>query len=211
MAVDEPGRDRLFDHEYDGIREYDNPMPRWWVWIFGLTILFCFPYVLHYHFGRGPSIEERLEMEKEAYANMLIATYGDLEPDVPTLVRYMEDDVAMTGMASLFKGKCAQCHLADGSGSVGPNLTDDHWINVDGIGDIPRILREGVTGKGMPAWGEQLTETQIVLLSSYVARLRSEPLEGKQPQGEAIPPWPEPEELPAEEAAAAHEEGTETG
>jgi cytochrome c oxidase cbb3-type subunit 3 len=96
----------------------------------------------------------------------------------------------MTGMAGLFRGKCAQCHLADGSGNVGPNLTDDSWINVRTVTDIPKLLQEGVVTKGMPAWGDQLTETQIVLLSSYVAQLSRNPVAGKEPQGDPIPPWP---------------------
>jgi cytochrome c oxidase cbb3-type subunit 3 len=182
-------RDRLFDHEFDGIREYDNPLPGWWMLLFALTILFCGPYILYYHFGVGPSIEAKLEAEHEAYATRLLATYGDLEPDRDTLLRYMDDQVVMTGMAGLFRGRCAQCHLADGSGSVGPNLTDDAWINVTQVTDIPRIVAQGVPAKGMPAWGDRLTETQVVLLSSYVAGLRRRPVSGKEAQGRHIPPW----------------------
>jgi cytochrome c oxidase cbb3-type subunit 3 len=182
-------RDRVFDHEYDGIREYDNPMPAWWVWIFAASIIFCFPYVMWYHLGAGPSIHDGYEGELAAYAAQLLETYGELEPDAPTILSFMDDDVAMAGMASLFKSKCAQCHLADGSGSVGPNLTDDSWINVKTLTDIPNVITTGVDKKGMPRWGDTLTKTQIVLISSYVARLRGHPVPGKAPQGEIIPPW----------------------
>lgn len=188
---DRPERDRLFDHEYDGIREYDNPLPGWWMLLYALTILFCVPYVMYYHVGIGPSIYDNLAAEREAYANQLLATYGDLSPDRETLLQYMDDQVAMTGMAGLFRGRCAQCHLADGSGSVGPNLTDDSWINVKEITDIPRVVTQGVPTKGMPAWGDRLTETQVVLLSSYVAGLRRHAVPGKEPQGNPIPPWGE--------------------
>ena len=151
--ADEPYRDKLFDHEYDGIREYDNPMPAWWVWMFVLSVLFAFPYVLWYHIGNGPSILDALEAEQAAYAEKLLATYGDLSVDEPTILRMMEDENAMLAMKGLFKGKCSQCHLADGSGSVGPNLTDDHWKNVKGVVDIAEVIRTGITTKGMPAWG----------------------------------------------------------
>ncbi|RMG47927.1 MAG: cytochrome C oxidase Cbb3 [Acidobacteria bacterium] len=190
MSSREPERDKLFDHDYDGIREYDNPLPRWWVFIFVGTILFCFPYVVYYHFTPGRTIYDALDREVAAYADKLLATYGELTPDEDTILRFMDDDVAMTGMASLFKGRCAQCHLADGSGNVGPNLTDDSWIHVKTLTDIPRVIKNGVPLKGMPAWGERLTDTQIVLLSAYVARLRRNPVPGKAPQGEVIPPWP---------------------
>lgn len=190
-------RDQVFDHEYDGIKEYDNPMPRWWVYIFAGTCLFVFPYIVYYHFGQGPSVHDKLDAEIAAYAEQLMATYGELEPDVPTLVRYMQDDVAMTGMAGLFKGKCAQCHQADGSGNVGPNLTDEHYVNIAQIVDIPELITNGLATKGMPAWGDRLTETQIVLLSSYVARLRDNPVPGKPPEGEIIASWPTVADLPA--------------
>jgi cytochrome c oxidase cbb3-type subunit 3 len=205
MAQDQE-RDKLFDHEYDGIREYDNPMPKWWIYIFLGTAIFCYPYIIYYHFGQGPSVHDQLEAERQAYAQQLLATYGDLQPDESTLVQYMHDDVAMTGMAGLFKGKCAQCHLADGSGSVGPNLTDDRWIHVKQITDIADILTEGKAGKGMPAWGDRLTQTQIVLLSSYVAQLSAKPVPGKEPQGDPIAPWPEaPAAAPAgDEAGTIH-------
>lgn len=183
-------RDKIFDHEYDGIREYDNPMPRWWVLLFVLSIVFCFPYIVWYHFSPGNTIEDALDAEIAAFAQQLLATYGELQPDAETLLRFMDDDVAMTGIAGLYKGKCAQCHLADGSGNVGPNLTDPAWINVREITDIATILDEGVVKKGMPAWGDKLTTTQLVLLSSYVARLSRTPVAGKAAEGTTIPAWP---------------------
>ena len=51
-------RGSLLHHDYDGIREYDNPMPKWWVYIFIASILFAFPYLLHYHFGKGLNLEQ---------------------------------------------------------------------------------------------------------------------------------------------------------
>jgi len=187
--MSESTQDRLFEHEFDGIREYDNPLPRWWIAIFALSVAAAFPYVLYYHVGAGPSIHDALEAEKVAYANRLLATYGELAGDEPTLLRYGADQVAMTAMAGLFRGKCATCHLADGSGNVGPNLTDDRWIHVRAIADLPRVIGEGVPDRGMPAWNEQLTKTQIVLLASYVATMREQPLPGKAAQGEPVPPW----------------------
>ncbi|MDH3626394.1 MAG: c-type cytochrome [Acidobacteriota bacterium] len=195
MANEDKQRDRLLDHNYDGIQEYDNPMPAWWIWLFVLPVLFAYPYILHYHFGSGPSIHDKLDKEIAAYANQLLATYGELAPDRKTILSFRTDETAMTGMSSLFRGRCAQCHLADGSGNVGPNLTDDHWKNVTTVTDIPGLIRDGLPVQGMPAWGDRLTETQIVLLSSYVARLRDQPVAGKNPEGDPIPPW---DEIPAE-------------
>lgn len=203
MSARQTERDRVFDHDYDGIREYDNPLPRWWVYIFVGTILFCFPYVVYYHFTPGRTIYDAYEREVAAYAKQLLATYGELKPDEATIRRYMDDDLAMTGMASLFKGKCARCHMPDGSGNVGPNLTDRYWIHVRKLTDIPNVIKNGVQIKGMPAWGDRLTETQIVLLASYVARLQRHPVPGKEPQGVELPPWDAgaPADEPAGDAA----------
>ncbi len=197
--------DPLLDHEYDGIREYDNPMPGWWVWMFILTTLFAVPYVMWYGMGLGPSIHDNLEAEQVAFAEQLMAMYGDLEADQPTIITYMNEDAAMIGMSSLFKNKCAQCHRADGRGEVGPNLTDDYWVHVNTIVDIAEVIETGRDDKGMPAWGDKLSKTQIVLLSSYVAQLRRQPLEGKDPEGKEIAPWPD--EAPGETPDASDNGG----
>jgi len=195
-----PERDPLLDHEYDGIREFDNPLPGWWVWIFWITILFCIPYIMWYHIGLGPSIHDRYERELAAYAEQLMATYGDLEPDDATIRRFMDDSVAMTGMASLFRSRCAQCHLSDGSGSVGSNLTDAHWLHVRTLPDIYSVIAKGVPDRGMPGWEETLSPTQLVLLSSYVAQLGRNPKPGRPPEGAIRSPWPP---LPPDDDAGA--------
>jgi cytochrome c oxidase cbb3-type subunit 3 len=193
MAETGTEKDRLLDHEYDGIREYDNPLPGWWVWLFWATIIFCIPYVMWYHLGVGPSIHDKLDDEIAAYGEQIIATFGELAPDEQTIVAYMDRPEAMAAMASLFKGKCAQCHMADGSGSVGPNLTDNRWINVTQAADIATVIAQGGRpGKGMTAWEGQISETQIVLLSSYVAQLGRNPVDGKpaEPDSRVVDPWP---------------------
>jgi len=184
--------DLLLDHEYDGIKEYDNPLPGWWVWCFAITIIFCVPYTMWYHFGKGLSIWDKYDNEVTAYNESIFARYGTLEADQETILRFMNDDDALRSAESIFKGKCAQCHLADGSGDVGPNLTDTSWLSVKQITDIPRIITKGLPDKEMPEWGSKLTQTEIVLLSSYVAQLQNHPVAGKVAEGESIPPWDEP-------------------
>ncbi len=200
MANEKPQRDVLFEHTYDGIMEYDNPMPGWWVWMFIGSIVFSFLYVLFFHVGIGPTIWEQLEAEKAAYGQKLIAQFGNLEADEQTIASLSRNEDVMKSMGSLFKGKCAQCHAADGSGGVGPNLTDDAYLNIKTLPDIARILNKGVVEKGMPAWEEQFSDTQIVLMAAYVAHLRStDPGKGKDPQGETIDAWPEFEPTPPTE------------
>ncbi len=190
--------DLLLEHEVDGIREYDNPLPGWWVGLFWVTILFCLPYVLFYHSVDGRSIHDEYDQDVGEHAARLIEKYGKLTNDIPTLQKYMVDPTAMSAMQSLFKGKCAQCHSSDAGGGVGPNLTDDYYINIKKLDDIANVIRAGVPLKGMPTWGGQLSDTQIVLMASYVAQLRGRPIQGQAPKGEKIAPWPKPD--PANQA-----------
>ncbi|MBK6942262.1 MAG: cytochrome C oxidase subunit III, partial [Planctomycetes bacterium] len=66
---------------------------------------------------------------------------------------------------------------------------DDRWINVKSVTDITTVIRDGVVLKGMPTWKDQLSDTQIVLLASYVTKLAQSPKPGKEPQGEPIAPF----------------------
>ncbi|MEO0651777.1 MAG: cbb3-type cytochrome c oxidase N-terminal domain-containing protein [Planctomycetota bacterium] len=182
--------DNLMDHEYDGIREYDNPLPAWWSWTWIATIVFCIPYVMWFHLGEGPSIHDNLEQEKADFAALMMEQYGDLEADPATIAKYMHDDIAMAGMRNEFETNCARCHRADGGGLSGPNLTDDSWLHVGQIADIAQVISNGVPEKGMPSWSGALTDTQIVLMAAYVAQLREKPIgDGKAPQGSVLPPW----------------------
>ena len=184
----------ILDHDYDGIQEYDNPLPGWWKALFWVSILICVPYALYYHGAEGRSIEDDYEAEVAAFAAQLIATYGELAPDAETMLRFVDDEVAMAGMASQFRAKCAQCHRADGSGNVGPNLTDDRYVHVKKVEDLFTIISNGVVIKGMPAWRDQLSDTQRVLMAAYVASMRGQNLPGKAAEGEAIPEWSVPSE-----------------
>jgi len=189
--------DELLDHEYDGIREYDNPTPGWWHLIFWASILVCFPYVLFWHFSpMGWSEHEGYDASVAAYYRAQFAKFGDLTADEATIAGLMANENYMNSVAGTFIGKCASCHGQDGKGLVGPNLTDDAYINVKSLPDIYKTINEGVTLKGMPAWGRQLPNTEVVLLSAYVASLRgSGDGGGKAPEGEIAAPWPEAEPL----------------
>ncbi len=183
--------ERLMGHEYNGIREYDNPMPSWWVWSFIGSIVFCVPYLMYYHFGIGPSVEQEYEAEMGAFYDAQSALLGELEPDRATIVAYMGDRNMMLGMSSVFRANCVTCHGPGGRGGTGPNLTDDSYINIKVIEDLPIVIANGVDGRGMPSWSGKLTSNQVVLMAAYVASLRDGDSEGgSDPEGVVIPAWP---------------------
>jgi len=188
--------DKLFEHDFDGIREYDNPLPGWWKHLFTASVVFSFFYILYYHVGVGPSIEEKYEMEQTAYIEKQLELLGAIEPTNEYIVEYMNKPQWMQGMAGVFRGNCAQCHANDGGGNIGPNLTDDYWKNVTEPEDIYRVIANGIPGTQMAAWSDRLMDKQIIVLAAYVASLRgTTPAAPKEPEGSEIPPWPTLEEV----------------
>lgn len=190
-SMDAPQEPKLLDHDCDGIREYDNPMPAWWTSIFWVSILFAIPYFVFYHLGGvGTTMTDDYETEVGAFYEMQAAKLGDLKPDEPTILALASDSQKMLAGRNMFRANCATCHGPDGGGQTGPNLTDDHYINIRKPEDIYRVVHDGVKSKGMPEWATRFSEPQLVLLSAYVASLRgSHASAPRDPQGERIAPW----------------------
>jgi cytochrome c oxidase cbb3-type subunit 3 len=179
-------QDHLLDHNYDGIQEYDNPLPRWWLALFWATIIFTPLYILYFHFGGGMLAIERYDQEMIAFydnqAEELLAL-GEITEN--TLVDLMADQSMMNGGEKIFQAKCATCHGMFGEGGIGPNLTDDYWLHGGQLMDVYRTVREGVPAKGMLAWERQLRPAELMAVSSYVGTmLGTEPPNPKPPQGD---------------------------
>lgn len=191
----------LLDHDYDGIRELDNKLPPWWLYLFYGCILFGGIYLVRYEIMGGDDQETELRKEV-AQAKIDVAKYMLNAPD-----RMDEAKVTkLTDAPSLAKGKeifttnCAACHRADAGGQIGPNLTDDHWIFGGSIKNLfHTITNGGRDGKGMVAWKGTLKPTEIQQVASYVLSLQgSNPKDPKAPDGDV---WVDPElnkEKPAE-------------
>ncbi len=198
-------QDHLLDHNYDGIQEYDNPLPRWWLALFWATIIFTPLYILYFHFGGGMLAKERYDQEMIAFydkqAEELLAL-GEITENM--LVDLMADPSMMNGGEKIFQAKCATCHGMFGEGGIGPNLTDDYWLHGGQLMDVYRTVREGVPAKGMLSWERQLRPAELMAVSSYVGSLLgSEPPNPKAPQGES---YVRQAPAPVEEAEAAGEE-----
>ncbi len=186
------------DHAYDGIEEYDNPLPGWWKWVFIATIAFSPFYMLFYHGGAaGRSVEDQYGVALATNTRLQFAEIGNLTPDANTIATYMHKGSWVKVGESVFKANCISCHGRNGEGQVGPNLTDEMYKNVVKIDDIAKVINEGAGGGAMPKWSNRLHPNEVVLVSAYVASLRGKNVEGRIPEGRAIEPWPEA--LPEEE------------
>jgi cytochrome c oxidase cbb3-type subunit 3 len=200
--------DPLTGHDYDGIQEYDNPLPGWWKWLFVASILFSPPYFFFYHNGaEGRSLADKYDSELAANLQLQFAELGELEADRESVVKYLYEPSWLKVGQAVFKANCVSCHASDGGGLVGPNLTDEEYKNVKDIGDILTVLQKGANAGAMPAWNNRLSTNEIVLVSSYVASLRgtTPSTPPKAPEGRAIAPWPEP---PAPDAESTDAGGT---
>lgn len=182
----EQERDQILEHEYDGIQEYDNPMPRWWVNIFWATIVFSVLYAINIGpIGSGPGWIARYEAEVKAFAAS--QPQGGTGPDAAQLAALVDDPAALASGKAVYDQSCASCHRADGGGMIGPNLADDHWIHGGTLPDILRSIDEGILAKGMPAWGKLLRPEQVTAVTVYVASFRgTNPPDGKAPEGEMV-------------------------
>lgn len=181
-----PEDDHLLDHHYDGIQEYDNPLPRWWVYLFWATILFSLLYVLNLPGigvgkGRIASYEREMAEARAKYGDRLAAGASMSEPELLALVG---DALEVKAGKACFDLNCMPCHRADGGGMIGPNLTDVYWIHGGRPLEVMKTVREGVPQKGMPAWGQVLKPEQVASVTAYVLSLQgSNPANPKAPEG----------------------------
>jgi cytochrome c oxidase cbb3-type subunit 3 len=173
-------------HNYDGIRELDNRLPPWWLYGFYVTIVFAGIYLWRYHVSHTAPLsgEEyaiamaKAEAEKEAY---LKKSANNVDENTVVL---LTDASALAAGKNVFATNCAACHLTDGGGSVGPNLTDDYWLHGGSVKDIFKTVKYGVPEKGMRSWKEDLSPMQISQVTSYIKSLKgTKPANPKEPQG----------------------------
>ncbi|GAB5518471.1 MAG: hypothetical protein RhofKO_07220 [Rhodothermales bacterium] len=188
---DSKNQDRVIaGHRYDGIREYDNPMPGWWVWIFWATGIFAVIYVLGItYFDWFDTYEEDLsEGMAEIVALQEAAASGAPTFDAATLATYHEVAEHVDAGAGYYAQYCAACHGAEGQGLIGPNLTDEFWIHGNDDETMFRIITEGVLDKGMTPWEAILTPEQRAQTVAFIRSIYgTNPANAKDPQGDAYP------------------------
>lgn len=192
---DEPEIDPLTNdrylggHEYDGIRELDNKMPRWWLVLFFGSILFSIVYLIGYH------VTEWWPLQDEEYAIEMAAAESAMPAD-PHASIDLESLMPMTGESELAAGEvifgklCATCHGKFAEGLVGPNMTDMFWIHGDTtstairVRDLYQVMLTGVIQKGMISYKDQLSPTQMQEVIGFIFSLQgTNPPKPKAPEG----------------------------
>lgn len=173
------------EHEADGIKELDNLLPRWWVWLFWLCNVFAVAYLLYYHvFNAGELQAAAYEREAKAGEALKSAALAKFESNLSSL-EPSKDSAVLSQGAQIYNLYCAPCHRPDGGGLVGPNLTDDYWIHGATYGDSLKTIINGVPEKGMLSWRGTLKPNEIQAVASYIHSLRgSNPANPKPPENQ---------------------------
>jgi len=183
---------RLMTHAYDGIREYDNPLPGWWRAIFWASIVFAAGYWVWFHVaGWGTTPDARYRAALASYEGKRTEREAAEAKNVSeeALAHNTQDGKVLDHGAAIFATRCASCHTENGRGLIGPNLTDNYQLHGTSRMDIFNTVRGGVAGTAMPAWSEQMPATDVVAVATFVITLRGQNITGKEPQGQPVEPF----------------------
>jgi cytochrome c oxidase cbb3-type subunit 3 len=179
-------QDTVKEHVFDGIEEFDNKLPNWWMWIMYGSMVFALLYWIVFH-----TLEVRPLPREDFAQEMLAAQEAELERMAKagvsneSLMLMVEIPAKMEEGHELWVKHCVACHLEDGRGLVGPNMTDNYWVHGCEPMDNLKIVQEGVAAKGMPAWLNQLGPSRVQTVVAYLQTLRGTNVAGgKAPEGE---------------------------
>lgn len=183
----EEEKELLLNHDYDGIRELDNKLPPWWLYLFYATIAWALVYFYIYQIsGIGKTQQEvyyeEMKIADEKKADFLYKQANLVNENNVTAIT---DADALAEAQKVFMGNCLACHGAQGQGGIGPNLTDEYWLHGGSVKDVFKTIKYGVPEKGMIAWSDQLTPSTMQKVASYIMTLQgTNPPNAKERQGE---------------------------
>lgn len=164
-------RDQVLGHaaESDGIEEYDNPLPDWWLGMFYLCIVWALGYTVYYHFiahrSQPGSLAAEMAAAEQRWPRQAQAA------GAATLAITPE---AVVAGEAIFKANCVACHGADMKGGIGPNLLDSVWIHGGRPEEILHTITVGVPEKGMLTWGPILGAEKVAEVAAYVVQRNRE-------------------------------------
>ena len=186
--VDPSAPDRLLAHDYDGIQEFDNPLPGWWTTILWLCVLWSPFYAVWIHAGPERTFLDEFRQEANEIAKRRAEESLRNPVTDESLLTLAKDPASIQVGAKVFASKCVTCHGPQGQGKIGPNLTDRTWI----LGAAPTriyttISEGGRAGKGMRAWSKELGPTEMRKVAAFVLSLKgTSPPDPKAPEGELV-------------------------
>jgi len=161
----------MIDHDYDGIKELNNPPPAWLMWIFYGTIVWSVFYVFYYHVFYddsnipddlkvyGAQVNEYTAEVDEAKAALPVSTFDEKNVELIT------DEAKLAEGLTLYTANCNSCH---GASSIGPDLSDEAWLHGGSVTEVFGVIKNGVSGTAMTGYSKRMSNTQIQNVSSYI-------------------------------------------
>lgn len=191
----------IIDHGFDGIKELDNALPQWWLSLFYFGVVFCITYMLSYAFTDFAHMDREYE-EEMAILDERDAKWAEANDiTIEGAVNKSNDPAIVEEGKKIFTQNCTQCHLDAGKGGIGPNLTDDAWINhenEDLFLNIYGVIYDGAPhNPQMRAFGQrkELSGLAIEKVASYVYHINqvektlTEADGAAAPQGDVVEAW----------------------
>lgn len=191
----------IIDHGYDGIMELDNALPQWWLAMFYMGIVFMVVYMLAYGFTDFAHADVEYDNHMAVAEKQVETWVKNNDIDINGAQNLYTDAQALEAGKETFELVCATCHTSTGGGGIGPNLTDDYWVNQtqeDLFKNIYDIIYNGSPNDPqMRPFGakQELTGLAIEKVASYVYYLNQEaPIiteseGGAAPQGDKVAEW----------------------
>jgi cytochrome c oxidase cbb3-type subunit 3 len=171
-------------HEYDGIKELDNPLPPWLKYLFYVTIIISVAYLTLVFVFKDAGVIQKKEYSNEMRAARAKTEVAVKEEAVKSEAKPMTQEEILASGKVVFDKICYVCHGKFGEGLVGPNFTDDYWIHGGRPEDLLKVINEGVIDKGMLSYKSQLNKAQINNVIAYILSLQgTNPPNQKAPQG----------------------------
>jgi Cytochrome c, mono- and diheme variants len=184
-------KDKLRPHEIDGIQEYDNALPQWWVGLFYFTILFGVGYLFYLHVMDGTSLEEELVADLKAREQMIAEQHAEQsqssseDGSVTSFADRVTDPAFIAAGKEIYNVNCVACHGMNGEGGIGPNLTDNHWLHGGSNEAILATISNGVAAKGMPGWKAVFGPLKTEQVAAFaISLIGTNPENAKAAQGE---------------------------
>jgi cytochrome c oxidase cbb3-type subunit 3 len=176
-----PTEPELRPHVFDGIREFNQRLPNWWLFTLYGAILFWVGYWAYFEwFKVEPEGPRRIELAMSQIEAARLAATATTNLDDKSLWEMSRNPVIVEEGSKTFQSNCIPCHLASLRGkhespaAIGPDLTDQYWIHGGNPLDLYRTVTEGVPIKGMPTWGPVLGARRISEAVAFVLSYHKE-------------------------------------
>ncbi len=159
--------DRVREHVFDGIEEYDKRLPNWWLWTLFGAIAFSVVYWVYYHYPRQRfSDGEQVDREMARIA-LAAQNAGAALTDEQLWTMSRDAGIIASGKAT-FASTCASCHGENLEGKIGPNLVDNKWRHGGKPVEVFKVVNQGALEKGMPAWGPVLGGAKVAEVTAFL-------------------------------------------